>query len=123
MSHIIQLMSSSPRITAHPAALIAQDADLRGEIILGEGCIVHPRATIIAASGPIHIDADCVVEENAVIINRRKEVMLIGKGNHFMVGCRESSPQVSTVEGDCIPQVPSCARGQRRKQAPMIWRV
>ncbi|KAI9638609.1 uncharacterized protein MKK02DRAFT_23186, partial [Dioszegia hungarica] len=88
---------SEPRITAHSTCLIAQDTDLRGEITLSQGCIVHPRATIIAASGPIIMDAGCVVEENAVILNRRKEVMRIGKGNQFMVGCRTSPSTASIV--------------------------
>jgi dynactin-6 len=66
-----------------------QDSDLRGDITFGSGCIVHARATIIAASGSIIFGEDCVIEENAVILNRRKEIMRIGKENHFMVGCSE----------------------------------
>lgn len=76
------------RITAHSSALIAQDTILRGDVTIGQGCIIHPRATIDASLGPIVIGSDCVVEEMAVIRNRRNETLRIGDGNHFMVGSR-----------------------------------
>jgi hypothetical protein len=60
----------STKITAHSTALIAQDSDLRGDITVGSGCIVHPKAAILALGGPIVMGADCVVEETAVIVNR-----------------------------------------------------
>ncbi|GFZ46253.1 hypothetical protein JCM24511_04500 [Saitozyma sp. JCM 24511] len=86
--------SVSTKITAHSTALIAQDSDLRGDITLGPGCIVHPKAAILALGAPIVIGADCVVEETAVIVNRGTTVMRIGKENHFMIGCRVESPSV-----------------------------
>jgi dynactin-6 len=64
------MLPRSTKITAHSTALIAQDSDLRGDITLGPGCIVHPKAAILALGGPIVIGADCVVEETAVIVNR-----------------------------------------------------
>lgn len=50
--------------------MICQDAELKGEISIGAGTVVHPKATIFAVAGPIEIGADCIVEENAVIVNR-----------------------------------------------------
>lgn len=78
-------------MTAHSLALIAQDTILRGDVTIGQGCIIHPRATIDASLGPIVIGSDCVVEEMAVIRNRRRDTLRIGDGNYFMVGSRASS--------------------------------
>lgn len=65
------LNSSRPtRLTADPTALVAQDVDLRGDITLGPGVIVHPKAAILALGGPISIDANCIIEENVLIVNR-----------------------------------------------------
>jgi len=77
--------------------VVAQDADLRGNITLGAGqftdggrmgrrsqrpadlgvlgsslagCVVHPRSTLLAMSGPIVIGDKCIIEENVVIVNR-----------------------------------------------------
>lgn len=91
---------------AHETALICQDADLKGDITIGAGSVIHPKATLFAVAGPIVLGVDCIVEENAVIVNRyvgayrsswlltdrRKEAMRIGDENHFMVGCRAFFP-------------------------------
>lgn len=34
------------------------------------GCIIHPKASILAHGAPIQLGTDCIVEEGAVIINR-----------------------------------------------------
>lgn len=34
------------------------------------GTIVHPKATIFAAGGPIVIGSGCIIEEGAIILNR-----------------------------------------------------
>lgn len=36
----------------------------------------------------------CIIEEGAIIVNRRKEVMQIGDENLFEIGCRVESPAV-----------------------------
>jgi len=36
----------------------------------------------------------CIIEEGAIIVNRRKEVMRIGDENLFEIGCRVESPTV-----------------------------
>jgi len=36
----------------------------------------------------------CIIEEGAIIVNRRKEVMRIGDENIFEIGCRVESPTV-----------------------------
>jgi dynactin-6 len=58
------------KVVAHELAVICQDAELKGEITIGAGTVVHPKATLFAAAGPIEIGENCIVEENAVIVNR-----------------------------------------------------
>ena len=57
-------------IAAHSKALVCQDADLRGDITIGEGSVIHPKCSILAMGGPIVIGKECLVEETAVIVNR-----------------------------------------------------
>lgn len=66
----VKLTYRQSRITAHPTALICQDTELRGDITIGGGTIIHPKAVIIAAGGPIVFGKNCVVEETSAIINR-----------------------------------------------------
>ncbi|KAK1924755.1 hypothetical protein DB88DRAFT_486665 [Papiliotrema laurentii] len=84
----------SAKLTAHSTALICQDTNLQGEITIGAGCIVHPKASILALGGPIVIGQNCVIEETAAIVNKTQGVMSIGEGNVFMIGSRVESPRV-----------------------------
>lgn len=68
--------------------IIANEADLRGEISIGSGTVVHPKATILALQGPISIGADCIIEELAVLVNRTGQAIKIGDANLFQTGCR-----------------------------------
>jgi dynactin 6 len=58
------------RLTAHSTARICQDIDIRGDITIGAGTVIHPKATIYALSGSIVIGEGCVIEENVVIVNQ-----------------------------------------------------
>ncbi len=76
------------KFTVHSKAVVCQDVDLKGDITIGAGkspsnytdgrvqleelvgTIVHPKATIFAAGGPIVIGQGCIIEENAIILNR-----------------------------------------------------
>lgn len=75
---------------------IAQDADLRGEISVGSGTVIHPKATILALQGPITIGSNCIIEETAVIVNRRSTPIRIGDNNLFEVGCRIEAPSIGS---------------------------
>ena len=48
---------------------VCADAELKGEIVLGARCFVHPKARIIAEAGPIVIGEGNIIEEQALIIN------------------------------------------------------
>ncbi|KAM0787771.1 hypothetical protein ACM66B_003826 [Microbotryomycetes sp. NB124-2] len=84
------------RFDIGPRCIIANDVDLRGDITIGAGCVLHPRATIVAVSGPIVLGTNNIVEEQAIIVNRSKIVMEIGNDNHFQVGSRVESPKVGS---------------------------
>ncbi|ORY32249.1 hypothetical protein BCR39DRAFT_523564 [Naematelia encephala] len=82
------------KITAHSTVLLSQDTDLRGHLTFGAGCVVHPKACILALGGPIEFGRDCVIEELAVVVNRGKDVMRIGDANVFQVACRIEAPSI-----------------------------
>ena len=96
------LTSRTDQITAHSTAVVCQDADLRGTVTIGAGVVVHPKAAIYGLGGGIVLGEDCIVEEGATIVNRTREVMVIGKGCHFMVGCSGSSflPKSFSISAD-----------------------
>ncbi|KAH9484370.1 Dynactin subunit 6 [Psilocybe cubensis] len=82
------------KFTIHSKAVVCQDVELKGDITIGSGSIVHPKATIFAIAGPIVIGMGCIIEEGAILVNRRKEVMRIGDDNLFEIGCRIESPSI-----------------------------
>ena len=72
---------SRDKFTIHSKAVVCQDVELKGDITIGagaghtivkiacnlivllEGTIVHPKATIFAIAGPIVIGSGCIIEE------------------------------------------------------------
>lgn len=83
-------------LTVGTRVIIAQDADLRGEISVGSGTVIHPKATILALQGPISIGSNCIIEETAVIVNRKSIPIRIGDNNLFQVGCRIEAASVGS---------------------------
>ncbi|KAG9316684.1 trimeric LpxA-like protein [Chiua virens] len=82
------------KFTIHSKAVVCQDVDLKGDITIGPGSVIHTKATIFALGGPIVIGSGCIIEEAAILVNRRKEVMRIGDNNLFEIGCRVESPAI-----------------------------
>ncbi|KZV67647.1 trimeric LpxA-like protein [Peniophora sp. CONT] len=82
------------KFNIHSKAVVCQDVELKGDITIGAGTIVHPKATVFAIAGPIIIGAGCIIEEAAIIVNRRKEVMRIGDDNLFEIQCRVECPSI-----------------------------
>ncbi|KAG6820855.1 hypothetical protein H0H93_010682 [Arthromyces matolae] len=85
---------SRDKFTIHSKAVVCQDVDLKGDITIGAGSIVHPKATIFAIGGPIVIGSGCIIEESSIIVNRKKEVMRIGDDNLFEIGCRVEASSI-----------------------------
>ncbi|KAG8906291.1 hypothetical protein FRB99_007160 [Tulasnella sp. 403] len=84
------------RFTIHSKAVVCQDVDLKGDITIGSGTIIHPKATIFAIAGPIVIGSNCIIEEAVIIVNRKKETMRIGDDNIFEIGCRVEAPSIGS---------------------------
>lgn len=73
--------------------MISPEAKLSGDIRVGAGCVIHPKALLLAEGGPILLGRDNIVEEQSIIINRPSPsapgaAMRIGDSNHFHVGCQ-----------------------------------
>ncbi|XP_055626712.1 dynactin subunit 6 [Toxorhynchites rutilus septentrionalis] len=82
-------------------SMVCEDSNLKGDITISSGCVIHPSTTIIAESGPIIIGENCIVEEYATIIHRipkghpayaegtdgSVKPLIIGPDNIFEVGC------------------------------------
>ncbi|KAG0253166.1 hypothetical protein BG011_006512 [Mortierella polycephala] len=77
-------MMTRPKLTINSRALVCQDNDLRGEIFVGT--VLHPQCKVLATGGPIMFGNGNIVEENATIINRGPEALIIGDNNVFEVG-------------------------------------
>lgn len=72
---------------------------LKGDITIGTGSVVHPKATILAEAGPIVIGDNCIIEEYATIAHRVDQnepgtVLTIGPNNVFEVGCTVEALQI-----------------------------
>lgn len=52
-------------------AVICDESILKGDITIGTGTVVHPRASILAEAGPIIIGEGNIIEEMATIANRQ----------------------------------------------------
>ena len=79
---LIQHDGASPRVD--PAAWVAPNAVLCGDVTVGPGCRVLYGAQVIAESGSIVIGRDCIVMENAVLRSSARHPLRIG--DHCLVG-------------------------------------
>lgn len=79
---------------------VCDESEIVGDVTIGNGTIVHPRAQIIAESGPIVIGEKNLIEDKACIINKCNSnkgsapVVVIGNYNVFEVGSRCESFKV-----------------------------
>ncbi len=85
----------SPQVD--PAAWIAPNAAVCGNVKIGPGCRVMYGAQVIAESGSISIGRECIIMENAVLRSSTRHPLSIGNNcligpNAHLVGC--------TVEDD-----------------------
>ncbi|XP_042225219.1 dynactin subunit 6-like [Homarus americanus] len=94
MSLVKQLDPAICNVKVTPGAVVCFEADYYGDITIGARTVIHPKARIIAESGPIIIGEGNLIEEQAQIINKLPEgveagdeppVMVIGNNNVFEV--------------------------------------
>ena len=50
--------------------MVCSESELQGDITIGSRTVVHPRAKILAISGPIIIGENNIIEEQVQIINQ-----------------------------------------------------
>jgi carbonic anhydrase/acetyltransferase-like protein (isoleucine patch superfamily) len=79
---LIKHDGNTPQID--PAAWIAPNAVLCGNVMLGPGCRIMHGAQVIAESGSISIGRECIIMENAVLRSSARHPLSIG--NHCLVG-------------------------------------
>lgn len=73
---------------------ICKEAIFKGNVKIGAGTVIHPRALISAEDGPIEIGENNLIEENVEIVNKRREPLKIGNCNIFEVGCQMKGKSV-----------------------------
>ncbi|KAI8071636.1 trimeric LpxA-like protein [Gongronella butleri] len=77
---------SRNRVTAGIGAVVCQEAELKGEVAIGNGTVLHPKCRIIAEGGPIYIGKNNIIEENCILFNKNVSPLVIGDDNVFEVG-------------------------------------
>lgn len=58
------------KITLGTRVTLVEDTIVLGNVRIGTQSVVHPRASILALGAPIVLGTGCLVEEEAVIVNR-----------------------------------------------------
>ncbi|GFN75744.1 dynactin subunit 6-like [Plakobranchus ocellatus] len=83
---------TNPNLKIAAGALVCEDCELVGDITIGSRTVIHPKARIVAESGPIVIGEYNIIEELVTITNSSKvdngsgKVLIIGNNNVFEVG-------------------------------------
>lgn len=98
--------STSARATKPQQSVFCVKAEIKGNVIFGDGCVLHPQCTIDAEGGDI-IFGDCnIIEEYVKIVNyARKDAqgnivrrtMRIGSYNLFEVGAIIESTDIGDL--------------------------
>nr|CAG4652306.1 EOG090X0I48 [Triops cancriformis] len=84
-------MGDTNNVKIAPGAVVCQECELTGDITIGSRTVIHPKARILAISGPIIIGENNLIEERCTIINQNTDnatntpVMIIGNNNVFEV--------------------------------------
>ena len=100
--------SANPDLTIEPGAIVCKTSNIQGDVTIGTGTVVHPKASIIAEGGPIIIGPNNIVEEFALIKNEwlldpslplgkqllPRGPMIIGSHNLFEVCCEVTSARI-----------------------------
>ena len=85
---------------------MSNQAELQGRILFGDGCIVHPKCTIVAEAGDIVFGNYCIIEEKCKILNliRKdeqgkpiKREMKIGNHNVFEAGSMVENTDIGDI--------------------------
>ena len=69
-NEIIKMTVNFFRIKIANGAVVCSECELQGDIVIGARTVIHPRAKILALSGPIIIGENNIIEEQVQIVNK-----------------------------------------------------
>jgi len=81
-------MAQQNQLKIDKGSIVCQETEIVGEVTIGAGTVVHPKASIIAEGGPIIIGANNIIEEHVTIKNPKSAnyvTLTIGTNNMFEV--------------------------------------
>ena len=87
-------LGARPRI--HPEAVVAPTAVVSGDVTIGAGCQVLHGAVLTAEGGPITLDENVIVMENALV--RASAAHPVHIGSHVLVGPTASISGATVAE-------------------------
>ncbi|GAB6020068.1 Dynactin subunit 6 [Chamberlinius hualienensis] len=102
--------SSKTSVKIAPRAVVCSECEVIGDVTIGSNTVIHPKARIVAESGPIIIGEGNLIEEQVNIINSneskhvKSQPMIIGNYNVFEVGTYCEALQVgdnNVLEAKC----------------------
>ncbi|KAF1769119.1 hypothetical protein GCK72_000933 [Caenorhabditis remanei] len=90
-------MADNGGVSIASSTVVCVEADIKGEVLIKEGCVVHPHVIIDASNGPIYIGDNNIFEEFSVIRNNSEgQPMIIGDSNIFEVHSKCSAKYVGS---------------------------
>ncbi|PRP77311.1 dynactin subunit 6-like [Planoprotostelium fungivorum] len=112
-----------------PTAVVCNEAVLHGDITIGEGTVVHPRAIIVARSGPIVIGSNNIFEEqtpmyigsnNIFEVGQDVEAMSIGSNNALEARSRIEA-KTTIGDGCVVGATQRIPQGQTIANSTIVW--
>ena len=83
---VYKRMSGQQSLKIIPGAVVCNEAEVYGDVSIGVRTVIHPKAKINAAKGPIIIGDGNLIEEQCVITNNKP-------GNYISFSLCLSNPQ------------------------------
>src|SRR5256712_4626163 len=75
---LYQLGSKKPRV--HPTAMVAPNASIIGDVVVGSRTSIWPGAVLRGDYGRIRVGANCSIQDNVVVHCSSKNAGVIGNG-------------------------------------------
>jgi len=83
-------------VTIGEGAIVCKSAKLVGQVVIGNGCVVHPHATVDGSIAAVRVGEMCIVEEFSCLQNTSGANMTIGSHSVFEVGCVVDSSSIGS---------------------------
>ncbi|CAI2305660.1 unnamed protein product [Caenorhabditis sp. 36 PRJEB53466] len=90
-------MTETSGVSIASSTIVCAEAEIKGEVTIKEGCVVHPHVIFDATKGPIFVGDNNIFEEYSVICNNSDgQPMIIGDSNIFQVHSKCSAKYVGS---------------------------